>query len=183
MDSLRKKLASTTDKRTMVAQGLGSDDIEETETTVKFSCPLSLSAPKNPAKGKNCPHIECFDAVSFLQMNANSKVALKCAVCNRGLEMADLLIDPFYCHLLETYAGKSDTCVVKADGTHSLPNKGAAVTIEVETVSVPLTQNNGENNGLKRKSMAVVIDLSDGEEDAAPQPKKPKAAPIVIEID
>lgn len=197
LDAYRKALGEATKVRP-TASGAGTgDDIEETEAIIKFSCPLSLQIPKHPAKSSKCPHIECFDASSFLQLNWNSKSALKCAVCNRNVDPNELEMDAFYCHLLETYGGKSDTCVVKPDGTHSIPGKAAAEAVDLDEPGsrsgngsaseggqrqpeVVAASSNG--NGLKRKN-TVVIDLDDIDDDVAPVAKKAKGPTIVIEID
>ncbi|KAI9018277.1 hypothetical protein DFJ74DRAFT_676544 [Hyaloraphidium curvatum] len=177
LDSFRASLGSTTPTRPGIS-GPGSDDIEVTEALVKFICPLSLQVPKHPAKGSHCPHIECFDALSFISLNLSSSSPLKCSVCNRPLGIEDLTIDPFYCHLLTVYGGSSASCVVRADGTHALPARASAAAIDLEDTS------NGQQADLKRKA-SLVIDLDDVEDDGpvAPAAKKAKVPSLVIEID
>lgn len=190
LDVYRKRLGEAMPKRVLAQTG-GNDDIEETEAVVKLACPLSLKAPIHPARGIKCPHIECFDALSFCVMYATSKSKLKCAVCNRSLTadvglltvwnrltltlsgpIQEVIIDPFYCHLLETYTGKT-SCVVKPDGTHCLSTKAAIDAFDVD--SVPIT------TPAPKRPVSEVIDLDD--DDNIPQIKKPKGPTIVIEID
>ncbi|KAJ3123961.1 hypothetical protein HK100_011424 [Physocladia obscura] len=67
------------------------DEVTTGDSTVTFTCPLTLARIKHPAKGKKCLHRQTFDA-------------------------EDIQIDIDYLRLLRKYP-TSEKCIIKSDGT------------------------------------------------------------------
>ncbi|KAJ3236485.1 hypothetical protein HDU77_011786 [Chytriomyces hyalinus] len=73
------------------ANNANQDDVECGDSTITFSCPLSLKRISAPAKGKNCKHRQAFDA-------------------------EDLMLDLDMIRLLDKYP-TAQKCIVKSDGS------------------------------------------------------------------
>ncbi|KAJ3308032.1 hypothetical protein HDU76_004171, partial [Blyttiomyces sp. JEL0837] len=95
--------------------GLANDDIEVGDTTVSFSCPLTLTRIKLPGKGKNCKHLQVFDIEAFLTFN-EKKSYWSCIVCNKQIKQEELMVDGLFLKLLDKYPN-AERCVIRSDGT------------------------------------------------------------------
>ncbi|KAJ3074178.1 hypothetical protein HDU98_011930 [Podochytrium sp. JEL0797] len=93
------------------------DEICVGNSTITFSCPLSLVRIKHPSKGKKCKHKQVFDAATFLAFNEKNEI-WKCIVCKEKIERSDLLIDTTMLRLLQKYPN-ADKCIVNAAGQDS----------------------------------------------------------------
>ncbi|XP_065912469.1 E3 SUMO-protein ligase PIAS2-like [Dysidea avara] len=69
-----------------------SSEVSSTSQQVTFNCPLSMSRLKDPCRGTNCKHLQCFDACNYLQLN-NLKPNWICPVCQKFTPISELEID------------------------------------------------------------------------------------------
>ncbi|OMJ95635.1 hypothetical protein SteCoe_879 [Stentor coeruleus] len=75
---------------------LKSDDEELISDSIRLSlkCPYSLTLLDIPARGQNCEHIQCFNLVSYVQMQRSSRVnRWRCPLC-KGF-VYDMIIDSY----------------------------------------------------------------------------------------
>eukprot|EP00040_Diaphanoeca_grandis_P029474 m.172729 g.172729 ORF g.172729 m.172729 type:complete len:608 (-) comp31698_c7_seq3:334-2157(-) len=70
----------------------GLDDISFGLMVVPLHCPVSQLRMSYPARGVECNHLHCFDALFYLKMNAR-KTAWLCPICNRHTPLESLRID------------------------------------------------------------------------------------------
>lgn len=77
------------------------DEIElcDDYISISLSCPLGLNIIKNPVKGKNCNHLQCFDFDNYYNINDNNP-KMRCPVCNKRCDIHSLLIDDFMSNIL-----------------------------------------------------------------------------------
>ncbi|KAI8580611.1 hypothetical protein K450DRAFT_236429 [Umbelopsis ramanniana AG] len=78
------------------------DEIECMQDSIKVSlrCPISLLRIKEPVKGVNCSHVECFDLVSYLCINQGLST-WKCPVCSKYTTSASIIYDEYFAQLLK----------------------------------------------------------------------------------
>lgn len=67
-------------------------EIATTSLRVSLMCPLGKMRMSCPCRPANCPHLQCFDASLFLQMNERKPTWL-CPVCDRPAPYDSLVVD------------------------------------------------------------------------------------------
>ena len=67
-------------------------DLEATSTIMSLKCPLSTLRMETPCRSSICTHNQCFDALSFLQLQQQGPTWM-CPVCNRTVTFEALQID------------------------------------------------------------------------------------------
>lgn len=70
-------------------------------TIVSLVDPLTKTRMELPARGVDCSHMECFDAVQFLLMN-RQKETWKCPSCKNRVRFEDIEIDGFLLNILQS---------------------------------------------------------------------------------
>ncbi|KPJ03251.1 hypothetical protein RR46_06407 [Papilio xuthus] len=109
--------------RSLIKEKLSEDYDNEIATTslrVSLMCPLGKMRMSCPCRPANCPHLQCFDASLFLQMNERKPTWL-CPVCDRPAPYDSLVVDGYFLEVL-TSARLSSECneiQLHADGSWS----------------------------------------------------------------
>ncbi|VVC45510.1 Hypothetical protein CINCED_3A010693 [Cinara cedri] len=126
--------------------------------------PLSKTRMKLPARGMHCIHLQCFDAIQFLQMN-EQKQTWACPLCKKKVKFEDLEVDEFFLHILQN-PNLSKTCenvILLKDGSwsekknrefsnSSVSNTPAKKPVEVYTLSDSDEDSDGKDkHSIKRK--------------------------------
>ncbi|KAM8960130.1 E3 SUMO-protein ligase PIAS4 isoform 1-T1 [Pelodytes ibericus] len=81
--------------KTLVREKLRLDPDSEIATTgvrVSLICPLVKMRLTVPCRAETCAHLQCFDAVFYLQMN-EKKPTWMCPVCDKSAQYDQLIID------------------------------------------------------------------------------------------
>lgn len=80
--------------------------------------PLSKRRMELPARGVNCIHMPCFDAIQFLQMNEQKQTWL-CPICKKKVRFEDIEIDEFFLNILQSpnLSNECENVIFLADGT------------------------------------------------------------------
>lgn len=120
---------------------------------ISLNCPVSLARIENPSRGKYCLHIQCFDLLTYLNLNKLPKAKWICPICNKYCPFSQLIIDPFYKEILNTT--NAETIRIKNDG------------------SWEVLKENDEEDEEDNKREFEVIDLIDDDDDE-PYKKKIK---------
>ncbi|OQV15639.1 hypothetical protein BV898_10226 [Hypsibius exemplaris] len=81
------------------------DDCGSDTAHLRLTCPLAKTRIIIPARGRHCQHIECFDAASFVGMNALPSGRWICPQCSRFAPMDELIVDEFFEKLLDFFKG------------------------------------------------------------------------------
>ncbi|XP_048483930.1 E3 SUMO-protein ligase PIAS2 isoform X2 [Plutella xylostella] len=192
--------------RSLIKEKLSEDYDSEIATTslrVSLMCPLGkmrMSAPCRPAA---CPHLQCFDASLFLQMNERKPTWL-CPVCDRHAPYDELVVDGYFLEVLTSSRLSSDCNEIQlhADGSwsaHAPPPRPAApppvepVTLISDDLEVIPVDGNGTGkraavgDARTPKPTEVLVDLTSDSEDEQPlkrkQPKAPAAPEVTVKTD
>ncbi|XP_026763044.1 E3 SUMO-protein ligase PIAS2 isoform X2 [Galleria mellonella] len=193
--------------RSLIKEKLSEDYDSEIATTslrVSLMCPLGKMRMSCPCRPANCPHLQCFDASLFLQMNERKPTWL-CPVCDRPAPYDSLVVDGYFQEVLTSSRLASDCNEVQlhADGNWSAhapparaPQQQVPTTEPVTLISddlevIPIE---GSGGGGKRaavgesrapKPAEAVVDLTSDSEDELPLKRKiplPKGTPPAPEV-
>jgi len=95
-----------------------NDDMSVDSFTVTLKDPLTTQRMKVPARGKECKHLQCFDAKKFLQMN-EQKQTWECPICKEQVKYENIEIDEFFYRILQSskLSKGSDNIILLNDGT------------------------------------------------------------------
>ncbi|KAI8874206.1 zf-MIZ-domain-containing protein, partial [Ramicandelaber brevisporus] len=78
------------------------DEIVAGHQQVSLKCPLGYMRLQHPVRGNHCPHAQCFDANTFLELNKKQATAL-CPVCDRVIGgLTELIVDGFMMNVLKS---------------------------------------------------------------------------------
>ncbi|KAL8918816.1 MAG: hypothetical protein Q9208_007154 [Pyrenodesmia sp. 3 TL-2023] len=110
--------------REMVSKAQDSE-VQATGANVSLKCPLSTLRIEVPCRSTICTHNQCFDALSFLQLQEQAPT-WTCPVCNKivnfeALEV-DLFVDPvqkYIDNILQATPKSVDQVTVEPDGKWS----------------------------------------------------------------
>lgn len=69
------------------------DDIVTDSQKISLHCPASRLRLTLPIRGRNCDHVDCFDASSFLYMNKAQKARWTCPKCNKPVQFDEIVVD------------------------------------------------------------------------------------------
>ncbi|KAI8892794.1 hypothetical protein BC833DRAFT_610638 [Globomyces pollinis-pini] len=91
---------------------------------VSLKDPYTLCRILTPIKSIKCPHTQCYDGCTFLQMNRKIPMhAWECPICKRSIRFEELIIDEFFQHLLKSV--NDDFVFINADGSLQLKVRDA----------------------------------------------------------
>jgi hypothetical protein len=73
----------------------GDDGIETNSSTIGLVCPLSRKRIELPVRGRDCGHLECFDARNYVDLNHHTKAKWTCPRCSDSVSLEDLVVDEY----------------------------------------------------------------------------------------
>uniref|UniRef100_A0AAY4A029 E3 SUMO-protein ligase PIAS4 n=1 Tax=Denticeps clupeoides TaxID=299321 RepID=A0AAY4A029_9TELE len=159
LTELRKSAVERADqRRSRICKELHGDPESEITTTrlcVALTCPLAKMRLSVPCSAASCAHLQCFDALFYLQMNKR-KPTWTCPVCDKPAPFSHLVIDGLLSEILDSTDGSVEEIEYLADGSWRpvggqedqelsrrplyAPAAGASVTATGGAVIVDLTQ-------------------------------------------
>ena len=103
LERLKKKGTRSPEfTRSLIKDKLNDDDeVATTSLKVTVSCPLGKMRMTVPCRPSTCNHLQCFDAMLFLQMNER-KPTWNCPVCDSKALYDTLMIDGYFMDVLES---------------------------------------------------------------------------------
>ena len=103
LERLKKKGTRSPEfTRSLIKDKLNDDDeVATTSLKVSVSCPLGKMRMTVPCRPSTCNHLQCFDAMLFLQMNER-KPTWNCPVCDSKALYDTLMIDGYFMDVLES---------------------------------------------------------------------------------
>ncbi|ESN95023.1 hypothetical protein HELRODRAFT_102838 [Helobdella robusta] len=119
-------------------------EIAMTSLRVSLLCPLGKMRMTLPCRATSCSHLQCFDALTYLQMN-EKKPTWVCPVCDRSAEFNKLIIDGLFVEVLKEMSDSVEVELMK-DGSWTL---------------VSSEYNNSNNNNNNNSSSKNNINLDD----------------------
>ncbi|PZC83100.1 E3 SUMO-protein ligase PIAS3 isoform X1 [Helicoverpa armigera] len=194
--------------RSLIKEKLSEDYDSEIATTslrVSLMCPLGKMRMSCPCRPANCPHLQCFDASLFLQMNERKPTWL-CPVCDRPAPYDSLVVDGYFQEVLTSprLSGDCNEIQLHADGNwsaHAQPARAPQlqqpaaepVTLISDDLEVIPVESGGSAGSAKRaavgearapRSADVMVDLTSDSDDELPLKRKvpqPKPTPPASE--
>ncbi|CAH0590121.1 unnamed protein product [Chrysodeixis includens] len=187
--------------RSLIKEKLSEDYDSEIATTslrVSLMCPLGKMRMSCPCRPANCPHLQCFDASLFLQMNERKPTWL-CPVCDRPAPYDSLVVDGYFQEVLTStrLSGDCNEIQLHADGNWSAhapparapqqqaPAAEPAVTLISDDLEVIPVDGGGAKRAAVGEARAaraadVLVDLTSDSDDELPLKRKvpqPKPTP------
>lgn len=81
----------------------GDDELCVESREVSLRCPLTLCKLRNPARGINCNHFQCFELESFLDIYL-TRSTRPCPICSTDIPLHQLAVDRFVLELIQQVA-------------------------------------------------------------------------------
>ena len=97
------------------------EGVEQTALKLSLKCPISCRRITLPARGKDCPHIPCFDLQTYLIMNAE-KAQWKCPICNRPALLEGLEVDQYIWGICTSVPEEYSEVTLDAKASWHYPN-------------------------------------------------------------
>uniref|UniRef100_A0A7M4ENA4 RING-type E3 ubiquitin transferase n=1 Tax=Crocodylus porosus TaxID=8502 RepID=A0A7M4ENA4_CROPO len=181
--------------KTLVKEKLRLDPDSEIATTgvrVSLICPLVKMRLSVPCRAETCAHLQCFDAVFYLQMN-EKKPTWMCPVCDKPAPYDQLIIDGLLSKILTEcedadeieYMADGSWCPIRAEKERSCSPQCPILVLGSSDVNglLPTPNSNGENGKVTADVVDLTLDSSSSEEeeeedeeedddDDGPQPKR-----------
>eukprot|EP00053_Salpingoeca_punica_P018256 m.178524 g.178524 ORF g.178524 m.178524 type:complete len:559 (+) comp17395_c0_seq6:405-2081(+) len=93
------------------------EDLQVHDTSfVPLSCTISQSRIQLACRGKDCTHVQCFDARTYFHIN-EKRETWACPVCQKTALPQDLLIDDFFMDILSATGPDDIEIELKGDAT------------------------------------------------------------------
>ncbi|CAG9808109.1 unnamed protein product [Chironomus riparius] len=117
----RLKLQAENLTRGMIEEKLSKEVDSEIATTmlrVSLFCPLGKNRMKIPCRASTCKHLQCFDALLYLQMN-ECKQSWICPVCDKEALFENLSIDGYFLNVIKSLSINDNEIQLHKDGSWS----------------------------------------------------------------
>ena len=105
-----------------VLQDRQDADIETTSTVLSLKCPLSATRIVLPMRSRNCHHIQCFDASSYLMLQEQAPT-WTCPICNRPASYDSLQVDHYVKEILSKTSKDTEQVTVDPKGDWHLQSQ------------------------------------------------------------
>jgi E3 SUMO-protein ligase PIAS1 len=105
--------------RGLIKEKLNEDGDSEIATTVlrvSLMCPLGKTRMQTPCRASTCTHLQCFDALLYLQMN-ELHPKWNCPVCDKEILFDNLVIDGYFLDVIRSLDVKTTEVQLHKDGT------------------------------------------------------------------
>ncbi|MCJ1471214.1 SUMO ligase siz1 [Pseudocyphellaria aurata] len=103
--------------REMVSKGK-DNDIVATSSIMSLKCPLSTLRINVPCRSTVCTHNQCFDALSFLQLQEQAPT-WQCPICSKSVSFAALEVDEYVSDILAKTPKDIDQVTIEPSGIWS----------------------------------------------------------------
>jgi len=171
LDRLKMKGSRNPDfTRDLIKEKLNDDEdgIATTNLKVTVACPLGKMRMTIPCRPTTCDHLQCFDAMLFLQMNER-KPTWQCPVCDKPALYDNLMVDGYFLEVIKdpVLPTEENEIILNQDGSwHPVPKEEEEAKKKKEEKKeedkeevdlVDLSDDDGEG-GSKKASAATASD-------------------------
>ncbi|XP_060859761.1 E3 SUMO-protein ligase PIAS3-like [Metopolophium dirhodum] len=156
LEELKKRPKRSSDKtKELIKKSMESEadmGVESVFATVKD--PLTKLRMKLPARGVDCIHLQCFDAIQFLQMN-EQKEKWTCPLCKKKMKFENIEIDEYFFNILNSpvLSEECESILLFKDGTWTYGKNNIGFS------------NNSRTNDCGSTNNIEVFTLSDSDDD------------------
>lgn len=101
---LRNRPVNTIDKTKESIKNLMSNEAELNVDSliITLKDPITTLSMKLPFRALKCVHLQCFDPISFLQMN-KFKGTWECPICKKQMEFKNIVIDEYFLKIIQSF--------------------------------------------------------------------------------
>ncbi|KAI8048997.1 PINIT domain-containing protein [Syncephalis plumigaleata] len=145
------------DAQKLLKQITDDSEVMTTCSDVSLRCPLTHIRIRLPCRSRLCKHIQCFDGISFIELNAQTPT-WQCPICNRIMtSWEELIWDAYFKQILDsTSTNDQAEWSIKPNTTQS-----------ASVPSTPKSPRSPPKSGEKRKRLLLDIDDDDDNEDTS----------------
>lgn len=111
------------------------DDIVAGKETVTLKDPYTRSKISIPVRGKNCIHVQCYDAATFILISKTAKKR-ECPVCYKPTTLDDLILDRYFEDILKNTDDLVEFVEIGLDGVWTLRKEEVKSVVETKKKSV-----------------------------------------------
>ncbi|KAK4473613.1 hypothetical protein MN116_002965 [Schistosoma mekongi] len=113
---------------------------------VHLLCPLSKCRIEVPVRGRNCRHVQCYDATTYLIINER-KPTWNCPVCDGKAAYEDLIVDGLFLEILNSERSQDlEEIIFHSDGSWSALGEEMISNQSDNNNNVNNNNNNNNNN-------------------------------------
>lgn len=155
----KKPLRASEKTKKLIKKSMESDaDMGVDSMFATVQDPLSKTRMRLPARGVDCIHLQCFDAIQFLQMNEQKQTWI-CPLCKKKVKFENLEVDEFFLNIIQSpnLSKDCENVILLQDGSWTEKKQSSSNT--------PNSNSNQSNNQIE------VFTLSDSDDDQHIQPK------------
>ncbi|GBG32152.1 E3 SUMO-protein ligase PIAS2 [Hondaea fermentalgiana] len=140
----------------LVRDVFGDGEIEMGQVAVSLRDNVTFMPIEVPVRGKDCTHVQCFDAGGFLDFQRVAKNAqFRCPVCNKApLFPANLRTDPWFTEIIQKVRDSGDS----VDKVEYFSDGRWQPYVEGSLDSAAPSSNSSEPRGLKRPGSLLESD-------------------------
>lgn len=158
----RPRIPADVTRRMAVQAAVGDEDIVSADAVYSLRDKVTMTRIEVPVRTRQCKHIDCFDAGSYLMLQAQAET-WKCPVCNNSITWESLAVDEFFNEILARVEEDAESVVVRPDGSWA-----------VHAVDDGDSGDSGDEKPKVKQEIEVVDLLSDSDTEAtadeAPRP-------------
>lgn len=92
------------------------EELMTTSTIMTLQCPISYSRMEYPVKSIYCHHLQCFDALWFIE-SQKQVPTWKCPVCQKSIYISDLAICEFVQEIIQQCSDDIEQVEIRSDGS------------------------------------------------------------------
>ncbi|KAK7203723.1 PINIT domain-containing protein [Myxozyma melibiosi] len=179
----------------IVKKNSDDDDIIVGPTILSLKCPISYSRIRVPIRSTRCNHIQCYDATSYIQLQEQAPT-WTCPVCNIAAPLSNIAVDSYVDDVLKRTNDSIDSIVIETDGSWRIPEQNSndlsddddddddrqrikrqSTSVGPPTGAMEVIDASPARQGSSAAPAAVVIDLSDSEDELPAPSRQPPPPP------
>ncbi|XP_054154401.1 E3 SUMO-protein ligase PIAS2-like isoform X2 [Oppia nitens] len=183
LDRIKRKGVRNADHtRALIKEKLSHDEDSEIATMSlrgSLLCPLGKMRIQIPCRAITCAHVQCFDALLYLQMN-EKKPTWVCPVCDKSAVFSNLAIDGLFNEIMKEAPSTCNEVQFHEDGSWTpvqLKKENTCETLGSGSRKTTKRESSQERTEPKRPKIDIItIDSSDDDDDETIKDSSPRPA-------
>ncbi|CCE63296.1 hypothetical protein TPHA_0E02040 [Tetrapisispora phaffii CBS 4417] len=136
------------------------DDLITTSTVMSLQCPISYTRMKYPAKGINCQHLQCFDALWYFH-SQKQLPTWQCPVCQLPLKVGTMAICEFVEEILRSTGDDIEQIELAVDGSWVPLNEDGEKVPSAGKLETKPVNHMSNNLAIKKEDSTLAIPKQD----------------------
>ncbi|KAK2480368.1 hypothetical protein H9L39_07936 [Fusarium oxysporum f. sp. albedinis] len=167
-------------KQGLINAKIQDPDVIATSQVLSLRCPLSQMRLGLPCRGQSCKHLQCFDATSYLQLQAQGP-QWECPICRKSTPFEKLAVDLYMKDILHKTPISQDTITIRPNDEYHLNSSkrdnikpishGRATKAKAATPTNNMASHD-QSSPRHKRCKGPVVDLTFSDDEDAPPPTK-----------